>query len=77
MSDSMKLARQIVLDVLALRVPDSNDAPVFMRAVDPEHMDAERLRLAQRFTRYVPRSTTLKDVDSVAYIISRVLRFTS
>jgi hypothetical protein len=77
MSDLLKRSRQIVLDVMALRVPDSNDAPVFMQAVDPEHIDPERLQLAQRFARYVPRSTTLKDVDSVAYVISRVLRYAS
>lgn len=68
-------AQQIVLDVLALRGPDATGGR--MVTADPtQFMSAERLALARRYDRMVPRGTTTADAERVAMAIAPFLSTT-
>ncbi len=67
------LAECVVRDVLALRQPAAGGR-VYLRGIDPEHVPAERLRLAKRYGHMVPAGTTSADIERVARGIMPFLR---
>jgi hypothetical protein len=71
---TLALAECVVRDVLFLRSHDGRDGNVYMRGIDPEHVPAERLRLAKRFGHMVPAGTTPADIERVARGIMPFLR---
>jgi hypothetical protein len=71
---TLAIAECVVRDVLNLRSADGGDGHVFMRGIDPEHVPAERLRLAKRFGHMVPAGTTPADIERVARGIMPFLR---
>lgn len=77
MDDALTIARRVVLDVLSMRAPDGGDGPVYLRAVDPEHLPAERLRMVQQLGKFVPRNATRDDVERVAQTLAPMVRFTN
>lgn len=75
--DTTTVAQQIVLDVLALRGPDANGGPGRMVTADPAvFMSPERLALARRYERMVPRGTSTADATRVATAIAPFLTTT-
>jgi hypothetical protein len=70
---TLAIAECVVRDVLFLRSHDGRDA-IYLRGIDPEHVPAERLRLAKRFGHMVPAGTTPADIERVARGIMPFLR---
>lgn len=62
---SFTMARQLVLDVLAMR-PHEPDATFRMCGVEPQHLPAERLRLAKELGHLVPRGARPDDASRLA-----------
>jgi hypothetical protein len=71
MDSTVTLAMQIVLDVLALRGPGTDNAPFRMTT---GIISDRRIALAKRFKHLVPDGCTIDDVERVAAGIAPLLR---
>lgn len=62
---SFTMAHQLVLDVLATRPPAPGQT-IRMCAVEPQHLPAERLRLARQLGHLVPQGAQPSDAAKLA-----------